>query len=120
MIRKFSLLLPLLMIAGLLVYAQEKKSAQVTGFLIDNMCVSGKDEKDKEHAVSCSLMAKCQEAGYSVVSQDNTFKLDANGNKLALEILKNTKTKKGLAVTVKGTVVDDVLNVDTMSEVAQK
>jgi hypothetical protein len=107
------------MLAAVLVYAQEKKAAQVTGFLIDNMCASGKDVKDKEHPVSCALMPKCQESGYSVVSRDNTFKLDANGNKLALEIIKNTKAKKGLAVTIKGTVVDDVFVVDTMTEVPQ-
>jgi hypothetical protein len=119
MIRRFSLILPLLMLAGILVYAQDKKSAQITGYLIDSMCATGKDVKDKEHPVSCALMPKCQDSGYSVVSRDNTFKLDANGNKLALEILKNTKAKKGLAVIVKGTVIDDVLHVDTMTEVPE-
>jgi hypothetical protein len=119
MIRRFSLILPLLVFAGVMVYAQDKKSAQVTGFLVDSMCATGKDVKDKEHPVSCALMPKCQESGYAVVARDTAFKLDANGNKLALEILKNTKAKKGLAVTVKGTVIDDVFHVDTMTEVPQ-
>jgi hypothetical protein len=118
MIRRLSLFLPLLMLASVLVYSQEKKAAQITGFLVDNMCVTGKDVKDKEHPVSCALMPKCQKAGYAIVSRDTTFKLDENGNKLALEILKSTKTKKGLAVSVRGTVVDNLLHVDEMTEVS--
>lgn len=117
MTRKLSLFLPLIMVAAVFAYAQDKKAAQVTGYLVDNMCVKGKDAKDKEHPVSCSLMPKCQESGYSVVARDTIYKLDENGNKLALEILKGTKQKKGLAVQIKGTVVENTLHVDTMTEV---
>ena len=52
-----------------------------------------------------------------MVAKDTLYKLDENGNKLALDILKNTKTKKGLAVQVKGTVTEDMLYVDSMTEV---
>ena len=62
-------------------------------------------------------MPECAESGFAVVAKDNLYKLDENGNKLALAILKETKTKKGLAVAVVGTLKDGVLYVDTMSEV---
>jgi hypothetical protein len=125
MFRKSLLMLCALMIAGTALYAQtlkhpdEKKSAKITGFVVDVMCAKGLDVKDREHTVSCSLMPKCTESGFAVVAKDNLYKLDENGNKLALAILKETKTKKGLAVAVVGTVKDGVLFVDTMSEVQQ-
>jgi hypothetical protein len=119
MIRKLFILLTLTlaMLASVLAFAQDKKAAQITGYLVDNMCVKGLDAKDKEHTVSCSLMPKCQKSGYSIVARDTAFKLDENGNKLALEVLKSTKQTQGLAVKVKGTVVEGILHVDELTEV---
>ena len=121
MVRKSLLLLSVLMIAATLLYAQsirnpdEKKAAKITGYVVDVKCATGLDVKDREHPVSCSL--KCAESGFAVVAKDNLYKLDENGNKLALAILKETKTKKGLAVSIVGTLKDKILYVDTMSEV---
>ena len=126
MVRKSLLLFSVLMFATTLLYAQrpkvdekpdEKKAAKITGFVVDVHCATGFDVKDKEHSVSCSLMGKCAESGFAVVAKDNLYKLDENGNKLALAILKETKTKKGLAVAVVGTLKEGVLYVDSMSEV---
>jgi S-layer protein (TIGR01564 family) len=123
MARKSLLLLSVLMLAVTLLHAQsvqnpdEKKAAKITGFVVDVHCATGLDVKDREHPVSCSLMGKCAESGYAVVAKDNLYKLDENGNKLALAILKETKTKKGLAVEIVGTLKDGILYVDTMSEV---
>ena len=123
MTRKSLILLSVLMLAATLLYAQndqkpdEKKSAKITGFVVDLKCATGLDVKDKEHPVSCALMPACSESGYAVVAKDNLYKLDENGNKLALAILKETKTKKGLAVAIVGTLKDGILHVDTMSEV---
>lgn len=117
MLRRSIVLFSLLTLAVVFAYAQDKNAAQVTGFLIDNMCATGTDVKDKEHPVSCALMPACEKSGFAVVAKDTVYKLDENGNKLALEILKNTKAQKGLAVQVKGTVVNEVLQVDSMTEV---
>jgi hypothetical protein len=123
MSRKSLLMLGVLMVAATVLYAQsvqnpdEKKAAKITGFVVDVKCATGLDEKDKEHPVSCALMPKCAESGYAVVSKDNLYKFDENGNKLALAILKETKTKKGLAVEIVGTLKEGILYVDTMSEV---
>ena len=126
MVRKSLLLLSVLMLATTLLYAQrpkpdekpdEKKAAKITGFVVDVKCATGIDAKDKEHPVSCSLMPNCAASGFAVVAKDNLYKLDENGNKLALAILKETKTKKGLAVAIVGTLKEGILYVDTMSEV---
>ena len=123
MIRKSLLLMSVLMIAATMLYAQrvtnpdEKKAAKITGFMVDVKCATGLDAKDKEHPVSCALMPACAESGFAVVAKDNLYKLDENGNKLALAILKETKAKKGLSVSIVGTLKDGVLFVDTMSEV---
>jgi hypothetical protein len=45
------------------------------------------------------------------------YKLDAEGNKKAAELLKNTKVEKGLQVAVEGTVDGETLTVTSMSEV---
>jgi len=121
MVRKSLVLFSVLMIGATLLYAQkvtnpdEKKAAKITGYVVDVKCATGLDVKDREHPVSCSL--KCAESGYAVVAKDNLYKLDENGNKLALAILKETKATKGLAVAVVGTLKDGLLYVDTMSEV---
>ena len=126
MVRKSFILLSMLMLAATLLYAQrpkpdempdEKKAAKITGFVVDVMCAKGADGKDKEHPVSCALMPKCADSGFAVVAKDTLYKLDENGNKLALAILKETKATKGLAVSVVGTLKEGILYVDTMSEV---
>jgi hypothetical protein len=109
------------MLAATLLYAQEKpdekKAAKITGYVVDVKCATGLDVKDREHPVSCALMPKCAESGYAVIAKDNLYKLDENGNKLALAILKETKAKRGLAVSLVGTLKDGILYVDSMSEV---
>lgn len=119
MVRKSILLFTILALAAIFIYAQDagKKSAEITGFLIDSHCATGIDQKDREHPVSCSLMAACSDSGFAVVAKDTVYKLDENGNKQALEIAKTTKTKKRLAVKVVGTLKDGVMHVDTISEV---
>ncbi len=118
MFRKSILLIGMVALGSALLYAQDgKKTAEITGYLIDNRCATGVDQKDREHPVSCSLMPSCVESGYSVVAKDNAYRLDDKGNNLALEILKSTKTKKRLAVKVEGTAKDGTLYVDTISEV---
>lgn len=126
MFRKSLLLLSVLMFAGTLLYAQKvespdaKKAAKITGYVVDVKCATGLDVKDREHPISCALMPNCAASGFAVVAKDNLYKLDENGNKLALAIIKETKTKKGLAVSIVGTLKEGVLYVDTMSEVTEK
>lgn len=121
MVRRSVPLLMLVALTAAFIYAQDKqpdkKPAQITGFLVDNTCVKGTDKEDRLHTTECALMPESQKAGYSIVSKDTVFKLDENGNKLAIEVLKSTKKKKALAVTARGTLIDNVLAVDEMVEV---
>ena len=120
MIRKISLLGVALALAATLAYAQgEKKTVKVTGYVIDNMCAGmhGTEDEAKEHSTSCALMPNCEKSGYAVISGDKTYKLDANGNKLAEQALKTTHTKKGLRVEVEGTLDGDTLRADKLTEV---
>jgi hypothetical protein len=121
MIRKVSLLCVALALAAAFAYAKDdtKKPVKVTGYVIDNMCAGMHSTEDeaKEHSTSCALMPKCEKSGYAVVSGDKSYKLDDNGNKLAVALLKSTHAKKGLKVEVEGTLDGDTLHADKLTEV---
>jgi len=121
MIRKISLLCAALALTAAFAYAKDDttKSVKITGYVIDNMCAGTHAAEDdaKEHTTSCALMPKCEKSGYAVVSGDKSYKLDANGNKLAAAVLKGTHTKKGVKVEVEGTVDGDTLHADKLTEV---
>jgi len=107
-----------------IVYAQSSKSVTVTGYLIDNACAeSAKDlgPRAKGHSRSCALMDSCEKSGYSVVTDDNTrYKLTEKGDGMAAELLKNTKTEKGVKVTAEGTYNGSELDVTKLTEVMVK
>jgi hypothetical protein len=116
----------MLLVAGVLAFAQEKKAAEpvkLTGYLIDNMCANaqgedeGLEETAKGHPTACSLMPSCSADGYALVVDKKIYKLDAAGNKSALELLKATQTKKGLRVEVEGTLDGKTLRAKKVSEV---
>ena len=110
-----------LMLAAVL-YAQ-KKEVKLTGNLIDNACashhVNDKDfnERVANHTTSCALMPPCKGSGYAVYSENKLYKLDEAGSKLALDILTDTKTEKGVRVAVEGTLEGDTIHVTKLTEV---
>lgn len=121
MIRKTFLSALLTALVAAFAFAQEaqKSPVKVAGFLLDAMCASGihdDEEEVKQHKVSCALMPGCAKSGYVVVAGDKSYKLDAQGNKFAAEVLKNTKTLKAVRVEVEGTIKDDTLHVDKLAE----
>jgi hypothetical protein len=104
------------------VYAQGAKEIKVTGYLIDNACAdSAKGElgtRAKGHTVSCALMDGCEKSGYSVVTADNTrYKLNEKGEGLAADLLKNTKSTKGVKVALEGNYNGSEVNVTKLTEV---
>jgi len=62
-------------------------------------------------------MESCEKAGYAVYADKKLYKLDEAGNTMAAEVLKNTKTTKGVKVAVEGTVVGDTIKVTKLTEV---
>ncbi|MEA3011690.1 MAG: hypothetical protein QOD42_235 [Sphingomonadales bacterium] len=121
MIRKVSLVAVAVALTAVFALAQEgaKMSIKVTGYVIDNMCAEGmhgSPEDAQKHPNACALMAACEKSGYAVVSGEKTYKLDAEGNKLAAEALKAAKTRKGLKVEVEGTLEGDTLHAARLAE----
>ena len=119
MFRKVSLVAAAVALAAVFAYAQgEQKTLKVTGHLLDNMCAGmhGTEEEAQKHPNACALMENCQKSGFVVISGEKTYKLDAEGNRLAVEALNAAKTKKGLKVDVEGTVEGDTLHVAKLAE----
>jgi len=124
MIRKvFPLVVVLALLAGALI-AQDK-SVTLTGYLIDNSCAaSHATDKTfatwvKTHGTSCALMESCEKSGYAVFADNKLYKLDDAGNTSAAELLKNTKSKKGLQVKAEGTIDGDTLKITKLTEVTE-
>ena len=108
---------------AVVLYAQGAKSIKVTGYLIDNACAdSAKDlgAKAKTHSTSCALMDSCETSGYSVVTDDNKrYELTSSGNDKVAELLKNSKTQKGVKVVVEGDYDGSKLDVKTLTEATE-
>jgi hypothetical protein len=125
MTRKIFAVSLMLVLAGVLAFAQEKAAQPVKlkGYLIDNMCASTQGEGDgiaetaKGHPTACSLMPSCTEAGFALVVDKKIYKLDEAGNKAALAVLKATKATKGLQVEVEGKLDGSTLHATKVSEV---
>ena len=121
MTRKILLVGMVLLLAGIAL-AKEGKSVKLTGYIIDNACAAGRatgdnaTDKVKNHTVKCAMMPNCAKSGYAVFADNKLYKLDEAGNKKAAEILKNTKSEKGVQVSVEGTMDGDTLKVTSISE----
>ncbi len=122
MIRKVFALTIVALMAGVL-FAQEPKTVTITGNLIDNACAESAkdlDTKAKNHSTSCAMMDGCEKSGYAVYASDKKlYKLDDKGNDSAADLLKNTKTKKGVKVSVEGTLDGNTIKVTKLTEVTE-
>src|SRR6266704_1220484 len=119
MIRKIFTCTLLILMAGVL-FAQDQKTVTITGNLIDNACAESAkdlDAKAKNHPTSCAMMESCAQSGYAVYADHKLYKLDEKGNGSAAELLKSTKTLKGVKVSVEGTVEGDTIHVTKLTEV---
>ena len=119
--RKF-LAISLLLAFAAVLYAHGDKSVKINGYLIDNACAeSAKDleTRTKNHSTKCALMDSCETSGYADYADHKLYKLDEKGNSSAEEVLKNTKTEKGVMVAVEGTVEGDTIHVTKLTEVTQ-
>ncbi len=118
------LTLGMILTAGALLYAQEKNSVKINGYLIDNMCAGSHvneptfKERVKKHTASCALMPNCVKSGYAVYTSEGKFyKFDEAGNKSTADLLKDTETKSGIMVAVEGTLEGDTIHVTNIAEV---
>src|SRR5258707_364211 len=92
------------------------------GYIVDRQCAdSVKQDSNAEsfvanHTKDCSLM--CKNKGYNLYSGGKWLALDAQGNKLALEVLQKSKSERGLYVEAIGAVKDNILAVKSMREIS--
>ena len=124
MTRKF---LPLLAVLALILMAAglsaQDNTVTLDGYMIDNACASSHasdktfDTWVKAHGTSCATMDSCEKSGYAVYANKKVYKFDDAGNASAEDLLKNTKSKKGLHVKVEGTVDGDTIKVTKLTEV---
>ena len=118
-----SLVIALTILFAVVLYAKDNKEVKLTGFLLDNNCTSGHEtdkdfaEQAAKHPTSCAKMDACEKAGYAIYAGGKLYKLDDAGNDKAAEVLKNTKSTKGVKVAVEGTVDGDTLKVTKLTEV---
>ena len=101
--------------------AGEKKDVKLNGYVIDNACSAratgeGAMEKVKAHSTKCAQMPKCAESGYAIFADGKLYKFDAEGNKKVAELLKATKSEKGLGVSLEGTADGDIIHVAKIAE----
>ena len=123
MLMKKLLAIAAIIACAAILYAQGSKSIKVTGYLIDNACADGAKDlgaRAKTHSTSCALMDSCETSGYSVVTDDGKrYPLTDAGNDKAAELLKNSKTQKGVKVVVEGDYDGSKLDVKTLTEATE-
>jgi hypothetical protein len=92
---------------------------KVSGFLVDVSCAEANAKKGAEwgakHGKSCLTMEDCQSSGFAVLTPDNkVIKFDAEGNKQATTLIKNTNKDKDWRVTVTGNLAGNTIAVSSM------
>ena len=104
----------------------EMKSAEMKGYIVDAMCASGMAKKDDPmkaasmHTKGCALEEGCAESGFGVFSNGTYYKFDDAGDKMAMELIQKSETKKGMMVAVKGMMKDDAFAVSEIREYHQE
>ena len=114
----------ILMLTGVVFAADHHaKAVKLEGYVVDNACAEGMfkeggkgAEGAKAHSRACSLMPGCAKSGYSVYADGMLYKLDEASSKKVAELLKNSKTEKGVMVKIEGMAEGEKLMVKTISE----
>jgi hypothetical protein len=131
MFQSFRAVKPLHLLAlGVLLagFADAASATQVTGILMDTHCAPQVRERlvsdglltggmiaAEAHSRECDLKPACQRDGYGVFTQDEKFlKLDAEGNRKALEAIKSSSKLSDMKVAVTGVVDGDTIKVATL------
>ena len=101
----------------------QDKTVTLDGYMIDNACASSHAADPSfgtwitMHKTSCAKMDSCEKSGYAVYADKKLYKFDDAGNSSAVEMLKNTKSQKGLHVKVEGIIDGDTIKVTKLTEV---
>jgi type 1 fimbria pilin len=116
-----TIILGLVLAMSAVALASDKKDVKLNGYVIDNACSARATgdtalEKVKAHSTKCAQMPNCAKSGYAIYADGQLYKFDEDGNKKVADLLKNTKSEKGLGVSVEGTVDGDILHANKIVE----
>ena len=116
--------LGLVLAMSVVALAADKKDVKLSGYVIDNACSArangdGALEKVKAHSTKCAQMPNCAKSGYAIYADGKLYKFDEDGNKKVAELLKNTKSEKGLGVSLEGTADGDTVHVTKIAETVE-
>lgn len=82
--------------------------------IVDSQCYAKVKDNPDGHTVTCALA--CAKNGYGIITSDGTFlKLDKSGNARVVDLLKQTRKKDHLRVTVDGERNGDTIKVNSVS-----
>jgi len=108
----------------------EWDSQTYTGYLADLLCVNSGFAADganmatnpEKHTVYCALMKPCIASGYTLLVKNSaggfdSYPLDDRGNQLAVKYLRKTQKKDNILVRIKGSMVNNTINVEGIQEV---
>lgn len=93
------------------------------GYLLDKQCSESvrddalAEEFIKNHTKDCCLMENCRRNGYGLYVKPNWYNLDAQGNKIAVRLLRQSKREHSFLVQVEGSLKGGVLKVESIKEV---
>jgi hypothetical protein len=124
---------PLLIISLLLLLLQVvafAKSTEYIGYLSDVMCASkgiagdgaNLQKSPKKHTVACMKIPDCAASGYGVLIKDKKagkyifYKFDEKGNEIAKKLLETTKKTDNIKIKVKGTMMKDLIMIESIVE----
>lgn len=91
-------------------WASAEEATFVNVPLIDTMCSTKAAANPDAHTRSCAL--QCEKSGFGILTEKGEFiKLDATGNRRAIELLKSSSKQDKLRVSVSGTRNGDTIAV---------
>ncbi len=118
----------LLLTAALFVAAPVASPAQtagqvIQGYLVDASCAAGMmvrpetaTKRAARHTRACALDEECSKSGYGLITEGRWVKFDAAGDRIALELLKKSRTERGMVVAATGRMAGERFAVTALEE----
>lgn len=101
----------ILMLLAIPAFAAEQTWENVP--LIDGMCLNKVKDNPDKHGTDCLL--QCSDSGVGVITADGYLKLDDEGSKKAVALVKNSGKKNTIRVDVKGEKAGDTIKVTSLT-----
>jgi hypothetical protein len=125
MLKKFIFSLMAVIAMSFVVMAQDKPT-ELTGYIVDKACATGKvakHEKPQEAAANetkgCILMPNCEKSGLGIYADGKYTEFDAQSAAKAKAALEKSKKDKGAKFQVTGKVADGKMTIASIKELTE-